>query len=229
MRRPQSLPNWQGGDPRAFRHWLRTGLIVIDDEEQRGVKYNHNHDELGRFASGPGGTAVATTSTTPAATATPPAPKYPAPVRGNANHKRALPYNDVAGIVANNNLSGYPNEIVLAQIYKESRFDPLVQNAGRLQTATGLMQMNKGAVNAVNLHYGTSYTLASMTDPVQNVQAGTLYLKLRGRGSSDPAVALDRYYGRGSVYHLAIVKAAAALKRPGHQSSMQVLTTVLGK
>lgn len=41
----------------AFVHWLRTGQSLSVDEMQalHERKYNHNHDELGRFASSGGG------------------------------------------------------------------------------------------------------------------------------------------------------------------------------
>jgi len=161
MRQTQALPQWQGGDARAFRHWLRTGLVVIDDEEQIGVKYNHIRDELGRFAFAPRGPSSARAQqprpTSPAAhtaptlnngltlrpsgngvtslrvvaspeitimaaTGIPPATIYPAPVRARSlDRRRALPYDSIVRLATAVNRSGFDKNIVIAQIYAETR------------------------------------------------------------------------------------------------------------
>lgn len=263
MRNAQTLPQWQGGDARSFRNWLRTGL-VLTGEEEGGVKFNPNHDELGRFASAPGGgvaaggpqqraagpvedgaralvrdavfrpgeadgpslfpAAAGPISNTLSATVTPPAPEYPAPVRGLPSAKRALSYTAVSRLVAENNKSGLSDNVVKALIYKESQFDPVIQNAGKGQHATGLMQINQTALNEIKRKLHIDYPLAAMTDPKANVVAGTQYLSILAARNHGVAATLDAYKGDGrTTYHIDIINAAKALANTGPNDPVSLL------
>lgn len=66
-----------------------------------------------------------------------------------------LTHDQVSAFVAANNLSGQSDTVVIALIYKESRFEPAVVAA--TSSATGLMQMTTGAVAEVNRVRKTTY------------------------------------------------------------------------
>lgn len=210
MANTQMLPQWQGGDRQTFRVWLRTGLVFPNNEDG-GVKFNPNHDELGRFSSGPAGSDA-----TPAT--------YPAPVRGLPNLKRALSYTAVSTLVAENNKSGLPDNVVKALIYKESQFDPVVQNAGKGQHATGLMQINQTALNEIKRKLQVNYPLATMTDPKTNIVAGTQYLSILSSRNHGVAATLDAYKGDGrTTYHVDILNAAKILANGRAEDQMDLL------
>jgi hypothetical protein len=91
----------------------------------------------------------------------------------------ALPATDVEKLISANNNSVVSTELLLCLIWKESGFDPKVKNSG--SSATGLMQMTKGAVDQVNKSTpkGVHFTHSEMTNSARNIECGTYYLQIR--------------------------------------------------
>lgn len=136
-----------------------------------------------------------------------------------------LTYDEVAALVAANNKSGQADAVIIALIYKESRFDPNIRAA--TSTATGLMQMTTGAVTEVNRVCKTSYTHISMTVAASNILVGSNYVRIRiERAGGDLAKGLDGF-GTGTGYSTPILRAAARLA--GTRTPMQVLLEEIGK
>jgi RHS repeat-associated protein len=115
-------------------------------------------------------------------------------------------------IVKNNNKSvNFSNEVVVAIIYKESRFDPNAKAA--TSSATGLMQITNIGITDVNQRYGTSYKQSDRLDAEKNVQIGTLLLDNKVRyahGNVD--LGLNRFGPPNTGYAASIRSAEAALK-----------------
>lgn len=60
-----------------------------------------------------------------------------------------MTFDEIDSLVqANNNSKEFSNEFVICLIWKESGFDPAAKNSST--SATGLMQLTKGAVEMVN-------------------------------------------------------------------------------
>jgi hypothetical protein len=85
----------------------------------------------------------------------------------------------VTALIASNNKSSASTELLLCLIWKESGFDPAVKNSS--SSATGLMQMTKGAVTQVNKSTpkGVHFEHSEMTDSAKNIECGTYYVKIR--------------------------------------------------
>lgn len=122
-----------------------------------------------------------------------------------------LSYDEVKKHVADNNKSDESPELVIAVIWKESGFDPEVKNA--TSSATGLMQMTKGAVSDVNANTpkGVHFEHSDMSDAAKNIQAGTYYLKSLVKRWGSISEALQRY-GTGAGYETNILAAETCLK-----------------
>ena len=89
-------------------------------------------------------------------------------------------FDKIKKLVAENNKSTqFSDKLIICLIWKESSFDDSLKNEH--SSATGLMQMTKGAVDEVNRNTpkGTHFKHADMTDAAKNIQCGTLYLDLR--------------------------------------------------
>lgn len=127
------------------------------------------------------------------------------------NSSSALSYAEIADIVKANNRSGQSDEIVIAVAWKESNFDPKKKSS--TSTATGLMQMTKGATKEVG------YKQSEMTDPAKNIQAGTTYLRSRIAQRGGDLVSGLNGYGTGRGYADNIIQAAAALRQHPEDSS----------
>lgn len=136
-----------------------------------------------------------------------------------------LDYHGMEVTVAANNKSGQSDELIIAQAYKESRFDPSAKNSK--SSATGLLQMTKGAVAEVNRVNKTSYAHADMTNAAQNIEVGTQYLKICIDRKKSVSAGLD-YYGTGPGYSTKILDAEKALK--AHPADpMAELIRIIGK
>jgi hypothetical protein len=140
-------------------------------------------------------------------------------------------------LVAANNRSSLPHELIVCQIYMESRFDACAQPAG--SSARGLMQIlrvaNRELFRLDNLHKPPAercpedqlYARAdafhdspAFVDEATNIQCGTRYLQLlidRARAARCPdpiAEAYKDYRGvRNGIYYLKIRAAADRLER----------------
>lgn len=70
-----------------------------------------------------------------------------------------------------------PSNIVAAVIKVESNGDPTI--TGDNGKARGLMQVQKPALNDVNRYFSTKFNWGSMYMASENIQVGTLFLKLQ--------------------------------------------------
>lgn len=112
-------------------------------------------------------------------------------------------------VAANNNSKEFSNEFVTCLIWKESGFDPEVQNAK--SSATGLMQMTKGAVEMTNKNTpkGVHFEHSEMTDATKNIQCGTYYLDI----AKNKLGGIDTGFGTGPGYSKSIVECEACMKK----------------
>jgi len=126
-----------------------------------------------------------------------------------------LTADEIWELVANNNkASGIRDRLFVCQIWKESGFDPDIKNTG--SSATGLMQLTKGAVAEVNRVRKTSYDHDDMTDPALNIEVGTTYLDIlikRNKNKLETALAK---YGTGSAYADSIITCAKCVSDKSH-------------
>ena len=85
----------------------------------------------------------------------------------------------VTALIAGNNKSTASTELLLCLIWKESGFNAAAKNSS--SSATGLMQMTKGAVTQVNKSTpkGVHFEHSEMTDAAKNIECGTYYVKIR--------------------------------------------------
>lgn len=120
-------------------------------------------------------------------------------------------YEEIKKLVAANNKAEDINDrLFICLIWKESGFKTDVKNSA--STATGLMQLTKGAVVEVNRVKKTSYDHDDMTDPDLNIEVGTTYIDiLKKRNGGKLAAALDKF-GTGSGYSDSIISCSLCMK-----------------
>ncbi|WP_322012880.1 transglycosylase SLT domain-containing protein [Paraburkholderia sp. J12] len=139
---------------------------------------------------------------------------------------------EIRQLVQTNNRSTLDENLVICQIYMESRFDANATVAG--STAKGLMQMNKGAVQQVYKYRkqkeigrmpgdpqthqafadgAAMHASPAMFDEATNIQLGTEYMQywVDKAGSLDAAYKLYRGLSNG-VYYKKISACAEKLK-----------------
>ena len=153
-------------------------------------------------------------------------------------------------LVEENNQCCLSTEMIVCQIYMESRFDKAAQAEG--SSARGLMQLLKVANRELfrldNLHQpmharqpevalyeqaDAFHDSPAFIDEATNIRTGTRYLqalidRARREGSADPiAEAYKDYRGvRNGVYYQKISAAAEKLKRD--PDGIEVLRTMIG-
>jgi len=153
-------------------------------------------------------------------------------------------------LVEENNQSCLSTEMIVCQIYMESRFDKEAQAEG--SSARGLMQLLKVANRELfrldNLRQPAGarrpeaalyrqadafHASPAFIDEATNIRTGTRYLqalvdKARREGSADPiAEAYKDYRGvRNGIYYQKISAAAERLKR--EPDGVEVLRTMIG-
>jgi RHS repeat-associated protein len=138
--------------------------------------------------------------------------------------EQALTYDQVASLVDRANFTGIPDAVVIAQIWKESRFNPNARSPdGR---AIGLMQLRPIAVREVNRIYGVDIEHRGMINPLHNVFVGTIYLEIEVQRHGGLAAGLNAY-GTGPGYSGSIIRAANALN--GSTDPMAVLRREIGR
>jgi soluble lytic murein transglycosylase-like protein len=104
---------------------------------------------------------------------------------------------------------------VICLIWKESGFSDTIVNSKT--TATGLMQLTKGAVSDVNrntpagVHFEHDKMTDPMTDPEKNIECGTFYLDLRIKWAKDQKKGIEGY-GTGPGYADSIFTCEKCLK-----------------
>lgn len=150
----------------------------------------------------------------------------------------------IRALVDANNQSSIDTDVVICQIYMESRFDPTAHAEG--SSARGLMQLLKAPIRELyrleNLQKpkkerraepdlyrdADAFHDTELLDEATNIRTGTTYLKVliakrTADGSRDPiAEAYKDYRGiRNGIYYTKIKAAAEKLK--ADPESMQVL------
>lgn len=113
-----------------------------------------------------------------------------------------MTYDEIKKLVCENNRSkDFSGEFVICLIWKESGFDPSVKNSK--SSATGLMQVTKGAVDLVNkcTPPGVHFEHGDMIDAAKNVQCGTMYLDI----AKNRMGGVDVSFGTGQGYSKSIV------------------------
>lgn len=152
---------------------------------------------------------------------------------------------EIRALVQTNNQSELEDDLIICQIYMESRFESNAAAAG--SSARGLMQLLKGSVQELyrveNLNKPRSERVPELIalergarlhasevliDDATNIQIGTQYLQLlidrqRVKGAQDPVVeAYKKYRGlTNGIYYAKISRAAEQLAND--PESMQVL------
>jgi len=121
-----------------------------------------------------------------------------------------LTYDEIKKKVADNNKSKQDDTLIIAAAYKESRFDTTAK--AKTSTATGLLQMTKGAVKEVNRVNGTSYTHEDMKDADKNIAAASAYIQIMIDRKGDVGKGLNAF-GTGAGYSDNIIKASDDLQK----------------
>lgn len=120
-----------------------------------------------------------------------------------------MTYDEIKKLVEDNNQSKeFSNEFVICLIWKETNFDPSLKNVK--SSATGLMQLTKGAVGMVNncTPVGVHFEHFEMKDAAKNIQCGTLYLDI----AKNKLSGVDTSFGTGPGYSRTIVTCEKCLK-----------------
>ena len=120
-----------------------------------------------------------------------------------------MTYDELKKLVKENNRSTiFSDEYVICLIWKETNFDSESKN--QKSSATGLMQMTKGAVDMVTklTPEGIHFEHSEMTDAAKNIQAGTYYLDI----AKNKLGGVDTSFGTGPGYSKSIVVCEKCLK-----------------
>lgn len=143
------------------------------------------------------------------------APKGKAKKKANSR----LTMDQVKSYITSNNQSSkiqggvtLSTEVLLCLIWKESGFNPSDKNSS--SSATGLMQMTKGAVVEVNKNTpkGTHFNHSDMTDPAKNIACGTYYLSIRIKWAQGSIEKGMEGYGTGAGYADSILECKTCLQ-----------------
>jgi hypothetical protein len=129
--------------------------------------------------------------------------------------KCPLTCDQIKKLVSENNKSGYSDNLIICQIFKETSFIPTAHVVDQYGIKhVGLMQMGQPALTDVNNHMlqkgQPKFTLGQMTDPAKAIQAGTLYLKYLAPGR-DLSGTLNRF-GTGKGYDASILNCVKCLE-----------------
>ena len=134
-------------------------------------------------------------------------------------------YDEIKQLVADNNKSGkLSNAFIVCLIWKETGFDDAAKNAK--SSATGLMQLTKGAVTDVNdkLKPDPLFDHSQMTDAAKNIQCGTMYLDLRIKWAKDTTKGVEGF-GTGKGYATSITKCEECMEA-GKQHAQVCLDSI---
>ncbi len=124
-----------------------------------------------------------------------------------------LTFAQVEKYILSNNNSSLSKEFLLCLIWKESGFDPKTKNSS--SSATGLMQMTKGAVTEVNKNTpkGVHFNHSEMTDPEKNIACGTYYLTIRIKWAKGNIKKGVEGFGTGAGYADKILDCETCLQK----------------
>lgn len=141
---------------------------------------------------------------------------------------KLLTLGEITSHISANNQSSLSTELLSCLIWKESGFNPAEKNA--TSSATGLMQLTKGAVQDVNRNTpkGVHFERSEMTDPAKNIDCGTRYLEMRiQRAGGDLKKGLNGF-GTGAGYADNILECETCLKDPKTTDQEACLHTIHG-
>jgi hypothetical protein len=140
------------------------------------------------------------------------APEAPAP-QDTSQKKAGLTFDEVKQLITGNNKSTVSTELLLCLIWKESGFDPNAKS--KSSSATGLMQMTKGAVEQVNKSTpkGIHFEHSEMTDSAKNIDCGSRYLQIRIDWAKGDVTAGLNGYGTGAGYSDSILTCETCLTK----------------
>jgi hypothetical protein len=146
--------------------------------------------------------------------------------------KGRLSAEQMAELVHASNHSGLPDELVIAQIWQESRFNPTVVSPSgeKNNHPTGLMQVKPKTFEDLKKNHPGLFdgiTPNMLTDPAVNILAGTTYMAdlMNQRGGSYKR-ALNEF-GTKDIFANKFRNAAAALKR-NPDKAIQILHDHVG-
>jgi hypothetical protein len=142
------------------------------------------------------------------------APEAPAPQQDTKKKtSTALTFDEVKQLITANNKSTVSTELLICLIWKESGFDPNVKS--KSSSATGLMQMTKGAVEQVNKSTpkGIHFEHSEMTDSAKNIDCGSRYLQIRIDWAKGDLTAGLNGYGTGAGYADSILTCETCLTK----------------
>lgn len=126
-----------------------------------------------------------------------------------------LTFDEIMELVGKNNkASGIRDRLFVCLIWKESGFDPTVKNSG--SSATGLMQLTKGAIEEVNRVRKTSYDHNQMDNPALNIEVGTTYIDILMKRNKDSLEKALNKFGTGTGYSNSIVACSKCLADMSH-------------
>lgn len=158
----------------------------------------------------------------------------------------AVRLREIRDIVKNNNFSSLNNDLVICQIYMESRFN--ARSGENIHNARGLMQMQKAAVRQVykyRIHKRTGrmpsdkvthqafteadnfYNSDKIYDEAENVRIGTEYMQYwLDRHNNDDVAAYKGYRGlTNGIYYKKIKECADKLA--SQPNNMQLLRDMI--
>ncbi|HYO48835.1 MAG TPA: lytic transglycosylase domain-containing protein [Chloroflexia bacterium] len=142
------------------------------------------------------------------------APKAPAPQdTSQKKASTALTFDEVKQLITANNKSTVSTELLTCLIWKESGFNPNAKS--KSSSATGLMQMTKGAVEQVNKSTpkGIHFEHSEMTDSARNIDCGSRYLQIRIDWAKGDLTAGLNGYGTGAGYADSILTCETCLTK----------------
>lgn len=120
-------------------------------------------------------------------------------------------YEEIKKLVKEHNKSAnLSDEFIICLIWKETNFEDIKNDKS---SATGLMQLTKGAVEDVNKNTpkGVHFTHAEMMDPAKNIECGTYYLDLRIKWAKDVTKGVEGF-GTGKGYAKKIFECETCMK-----------------
>ena len=126
-----------------------------------------------------------------------------------------LTFDEIKKLVGENNqASGIRDRLFVCLIWKESGFDPTVKNSG--SSATGLMQLTKGAIVEVNRVRKTSYDHSDMVNAALNIEVGTTYIDILTKRNQDNLEKALNKFGTGSGYSNSIIACSKCMGDMSH-------------
>jgi len=132
------------------------------------------------------------------------------------NSSKVFSFVSITTLIAAENLSGLGDELVTCIAYKESEFNPSAKNS--TSSASGLMQLTKGAVKTVYPGLSNAEVDAlfesggKIFDAAYNIRTASAYLAIRVNWASGNVRNALAGYGTGPKYADKILECEEGLK-----------------